>query len=365
MIKIGVLLLLLVHGLIHVMGFAKAFGLVELQQLTQTVLRPWGVVWGGCALLFIGAAALRLVNAQWWWMLAAPALVISQVVIVAFWNDAKIGTIANVLLLVPVLIGFGRWQFSRQVDANLAQLAEHVPRRTRQIVRAEDIDDLPPVVAAWLTRAGVIGRPRVRAIHVSQHGKMQQSPGSKWMSFRAEQWFAVPEPAFLWVVEVDARFGLSMAGRDYYVDGKGSMRIELVSLIPVVDASGPKLDQGTLVRFLAETMWFPSAALEPYIRWEPLDARSARATMRYCDVEATGVFRFDDAGDVIGFEAPRYRDAVLEDWILDNDTAAFKQLDGVRIPTRSTITWRNKAGESWTWLRLEVDEVGREAEIVR
>src|SRR5229473_2026019 len=37
--------LLGVHGLIHLMGFAKAFGYADLPQLTQPISRAWGVVW--------------------------------------------------------------------------------------------------------------------------------------------------------------------------------------------------------------------------------------------------------------------------------------------------------------------------------
>jgi len=37
--------LLLLHGLIHLMGFAKAFGYAELPQLTQPISREWGVLW--------------------------------------------------------------------------------------------------------------------------------------------------------------------------------------------------------------------------------------------------------------------------------------------------------------------------------
>ena len=37
--------LLIVHGLIHGMGFAKAFGYASLPQLTQPISRGMGVVW--------------------------------------------------------------------------------------------------------------------------------------------------------------------------------------------------------------------------------------------------------------------------------------------------------------------------------
>ncbi len=51
-IVVGVLAL---HGLIHAMGFAKAFGLAELPQLVQPISRAMGVAW-----LLAGGSALRM-----------------------------------------------------------------------------------------------------------------------------------------------------------------------------------------------------------------------------------------------------------------------------------------------------------------
>ncbi|MCA9558694.1 MAG: hypothetical protein KC583_09030, partial [Myxococcales bacterium] len=182
-----------------------------------------------------------------------------------------------------------------------------------------------------------------------------------WLPFRAEQTFVAPTPGFVWVVEVRGPAGLPLRGVDRYLDGRGGMRIEVAGLFPIVDAAGPTIDQGTLVRFLAETIWFPSAALEPYLRWEAVDDHAVRARVAYGGVEAAGVFHVDDAGDPVRFEARRYRDDVLTDWIVENDPASFATLDGVRVPTRSTITWRDADGRAWTWLRLEVQRIERGA----
>ena len=47
---------LVVHGLIHVLGFVKAFGLADLPQLTQPVSPSLGVLW----LLGVRAGQFRL-----------------------------------------------------------------------------------------------------------------------------------------------------------------------------------------------------------------------------------------------------------------------------------------------------------------
>jgi len=43
--KILFAVFLIVHGLIHLMGTAKAFGVAEIPQLTQQIVRPLGALW--------------------------------------------------------------------------------------------------------------------------------------------------------------------------------------------------------------------------------------------------------------------------------------------------------------------------------
>ena len=61
---------LAVHGLIHLLGFGKAFGLARLPQLTQPIGPLVGLLWLMAALLFLAAAASTFVWLRWWWALA-------------------------------------------------------------------------------------------------------------------------------------------------------------------------------------------------------------------------------------------------------------------------------------------------------
>src|SRR5690242_2153275 len=93
-------IVLVVHGLIHLLGFAKAFGLAELPQLTQPIA-PWsGVLWLVAAVLFVAATAGLFVWPRWWWAIGACAIVVSMFVIVPSWPDAKFGAIANLIALI-------------------------------------------------------------------------------------------------------------------------------------------------------------------------------------------------------------------------------------------------------------------------
>lgn len=88
-------IVLVLHGLIHLMGFAKAFGLAELPQLTHPISKPMALLWLLAAVLLVAAATALFALPPWWWVAGILAIVISQAVIITSWNDAKYGTIAK------------------------------------------------------------------------------------------------------------------------------------------------------------------------------------------------------------------------------------------------------------------------------
>lgn len=349
MLRLVVAVLLAGQGLIHLIGAAKAFRLAD--------LRAAGWLWLVAAGLLIIAAALRLLRKDSWWMVAVPAVVLSQAPIVTAWGNAKFGTVANLVILGLAVVGFGRWRFSGLVRGEQASLvAAAVAQPTP--VTSESLDNLPPIVRRWLEHSNAIGKPIPRLARLRQRGAMRTKPNGKWMPFEAEQLVSLGNPAFIWSTEIAAAPLVHIAGRDKYANGRGNMLIKLWSLFPIADAKGPETDQGTLVRFLAELSWFPTAALSGYLQWEQVDSSSAKATMTFEGIMASGIFRFNPDADMVSFEAKRFYvgsgSASLEDRFVA--MTGWKQFAGVRIPHRSEVSWKLKAGDH-QWLRLEITAI--------
>ncbi|MBK8259839.1 MAG: hypothetical protein IPK80_00655 [Nannocystis sp.] len=63
---------LVLHGLIHLMGFAKAFGYAQLPQLVLPISRMMGALWLTAALLLL-AAAVALFAAPRFFGRSAPS----------------------------------------------------------------------------------------------------------------------------------------------------------------------------------------------------------------------------------------------------------------------------------------------------
>jgi len=85
------------------MGFAKAFDFAELEQLKQPISKVQGLMWLAATVFFLTTIVIYLLRKEWWWMIALVAVVISQIVISFSWQDAKFGTIANLIILVVIV----------------------------------------------------------------------------------------------------------------------------------------------------------------------------------------------------------------------------------------------------------------------
>jgi len=363
--RIVLLVLLVVHGALHLLGFLKAWDLAALPQMSgRTIIllgasatRVVGVLWLLAAAILLIAAALRIAALESWWIAGAVGLLLSQALVILAWPDAKFGTVANLAILVAVLIAGATARFDRKVADDRAALLADVVAMPDAPVRPEELADLPAPVRRWLSRAGVVGRPRSSRVHLTQSGEMRTTPDGPWMSITAEQDFSVEPPGFVWQVRTTMLRILPIVGRDRYARGVGSMIISAAGLYPFVDASGPQIDQGARLRFLGEIVWFPSAALSPRIRWSPVDDDTARATLVDGDEPVSAEFRFDAAGRFVALAAERaYGDEVgaRQRWIVT--ASDWRPHDDIEVPTRGEVLWRLPAGD-FTYFRWQLDDL--------
>lgn len=107
--KFAFIAIIVIHGLIHLTGFVKAFKLAPVKQLSQDITRPFGALWLAAAILFLLSAIFFSVSQRWWWIYSLTGILLSQFLIIRSWNDARYGTIANVVVLIISCIGFAVW----------------------------------------------------------------------------------------------------------------------------------------------------------------------------------------------------------------------------------------------------------------
>lgn len=366
MLRLVFFLIILIHGLLHLLGFAKGLNLADVPQLSGKTIMPLSTslsriaswLWGITCIFFLLSGNLFFFKNEYWGWFGALAIILSQILIIVYWKDAKAGTIANIIILPAVIVSIAGWNFKQNINKEIKTILSEQSTPTSEIVGKESLTNLPYPVQNWLMHSGVVGKEKIHSVRLHQSGSMLTKPGGKWMPAVSEQYFTVDNPAFLWSVKMEMNSFLSMTGRDKFENGKGSMNIKALSLITVAKDEGEKIDQGTMLRYLAEIVWFPSAAFNEYMKWESIDSLTAKATLTYKGLNVSGIFSFDQIGNVIAFEAKRYGNFngaySMETWHIN--CREPRNFSGIIIPSKSDVTWKLKDGD-FTWFKMEIKDI--------
>jgi hypothetical protein len=366
MLRFLFLFMLALHGLIHIIGFinawkiypVKGFSNTTLLVLSETGVKVAGLLWLLCSILFLLASLAYGAQKEWWWALALSAVLVSQLLIVLYWQDAKAGTIANAIVLVVAVVALANWRFTAAINREVVALSQQEQKRAPEVDEVQ-LATLPTPVQRWLRRSGVVGKEPIQTVYLQQEGSMLLRPSQKsWIKTQAVQYITINKPAFIWSVKMDLMPLLPVSGRDMYYNGHGKMTIKLLSLVDIVNAAGAKIDKGALQRWLAEMCWYPSAALSPYIKWENISETAAKATLTDGQTSGSVTFFFTTDGDLLRTEADRYmgagKDATLEKWSVQ--CKAYGNFEGVRMPVESEVTWKLKEGD-FTWYKLKITDL--------
>ncbi len=296
-------LVLVAHGSIHLLGAAKGFRWAAVTQLARPISPTLGAVWLAAAVVMIATGALLLARVRWWWVIGAIAVVVSQVVITASWNDAKAGTVANLLLLVGVIYGWAS-QGPRGAHAEYRRraLGALATPLSDDLVTETDLASLPPLVASYVRRAGAVGEPRVTTLRARFHGRIRGDPTKPWMTFTGEQVNSFGrQPSRLFFMDAEM-LGLPIEVLHAFEAGAATMRVRACSLFTMVDASGPEMDRAeTVTLFNDLCILAPAALVDAPVAWDVLDDHCVRATYTYGMNAIVAELTFNDDHELIDF----------------------------------------------------------------
>ena len=301
MLRYGFVFLLLIHGLIHVLGFLKAFQISEVSQLTQPISKPLGMLWLAAMLLFLATAVFFLQGNGYWPILAFTAIGLSQVLILTAWQDARFGTIANLIILVVAIVGYGSWRFEESFRKDVRESLARTNTQQSELLTESDLSHLPAPLQRYIRYAGAVGQPKVKNVRIVFEGQMREK-GKDWFDFTSEQYnFYDEEPTRLFFMKARIK-GLPTVGYHRYKGNRSGMHIRLLSLFPVVDLEGEEMFRSETVTLFNDMCLFaPAALIDGRIQWEAVDETSAKATFTNKGVSISATLFFNDKGELVDF----------------------------------------------------------------
>lgn len=226
------------------------------------------------------------------------------------------------------------------------------------IIAASDLAGLPDPVKRFMDYSQVVGTPYIQKARIKQTGFFKMASDKAWAPFTAEQEYDIQSASFVWKVDLKMAPFIHIKGSDRLENGVGNMRINVLGFIPVVNASGPEMDQGAMTRYLSETIWFPQSFLDSHITWEAIDSLSAKATLSIDDKTVDGIFHFDELGRFTEFTCHRYYIKGDEKLLLPWSTPVYgyTKQGGLQLATKGKAVWDHPSGE-FTYIDLEITEV--------
>jgi hypothetical protein len=121
------------------------------------------------------------------------------------------------------------------------------------------------------------------------------------MEFTAEQVNFPGEPARFFFMKA-TRSGLPVDVFHAFRGDSATMRVRLLSLVPLVNAEGPELTRAeTVTLFNDLCVLAPAALIDPTIRWDPIDQHSVRAYYTVGPTTISAVLLFNEAGELVDF----------------------------------------------------------------
>lgn len=97
--RIFVIILLLLHAILHLLGVVMGFNAKFFPRFSRKISRSEGMLWLVCFFLLILANVYFSLNYSYWPALAIIGALLSQFLITLNWEDAKFGTIINIIIL--------------------------------------------------------------------------------------------------------------------------------------------------------------------------------------------------------------------------------------------------------------------------
>lgn len=354
--------LLVVHGVLHLMGAAKGLRIVEVPRLTEAIAGPLGVVWLLASALLVGTAIALFVWPAGWWAVGLVAIVVSQVVLVTSWQDARFGTIANVIALVGVAFGFfsqGPWSLRAEYDRDVAQGLRRAA--VMPLVTEADLAHLPDVVQGYLRLSGAVGQPAVRNFRARFHGQIRSGKEAPWMPLTGEQYNFYDQPSRLFFMNA-SRWGLPFQAFHQFIGPSARMRVKVLSAVTVVDAEGPEMDEAeTVTLFNDLCLLAPGALIDGRIGWQQLRPQVVSATFTNLSHTVRAVLSFNDRAELTEFVADG-RGALAADgksfvrmrW--STPVGDYRAFGAHRLMSHGEAIWHPPDG-GYSYLRFELDEI--------
>ena len=257
----------------------------------------------------------------------------------------------SISVFFTLLFIIGKIRLAIQFDTEVKTLFKQSKSIAQLTFQKTQLDNLPEPVQRYFNFTLNEGQPYISYSRIKHEGQFKTGLDKSWINIKGEQYATTEKPGFIWK-GTTALF----TARDMYIADKGRLVVSLLSLFNVVNAKGEQYDQGELLRWLGESILYPTNLLpNDRLKWLPIDTKSARLNYDYNNLSLFFKVTFKETGEITEMETERYMDEKnLETWIIK--VGGYRELNKVIIPTSFEVLWRLEKAD-FSYAKFDITDV--------
>jgi hypothetical protein len=225
-----------------------------------------------------------------------------------------------------------------------------------------EIKDLPPIVKEYFQYALKDNTDLINFVSLKQQGGFKAKEDSNnYSNIKSQQIYFTKNKSYLWDAQIFINKKLYINVYDSYINSKAAMKGNILDFLSIVDAKDRyELNEGALQRYLAESVWFPTALLPSQgIKWREIDEYTAEAFITDAEITTSLEFEFNNKAQIISVYTPkRFREIngeyILTPWY--GKLSRYKNINGYMIPTYFEVSWLLK-DDIYTYFKASVKNV--------
>ncbi|MGL5011717.1 MAG: DUF6920 family protein, partial [Paracoccaceae bacterium] len=272
-----------------------------------------------------------------------------------FWIKFALVVLAGLFAVWAAVFAIGVWRWQGRTATLLSELAAAQVPQVPRLYDPAMTADLPPPVQRYFRAALTPGQPMVAGVTLTHDGTFNMGEGAgNWKPFTSTQKVATSRPGFVWDAAIRMAPGLPVRVHDAYVAGEGVLVPAVLGLFPLTQLRGRgDIAAGELMRYLAETPWYPTALLPGQgVVWTAIDDHSALATLTDGAVTVSLTFRFgpDDLITAVSATARSRMVAgamIATPW--EGRWSGYRREGGMMIPMTGEVAWVLPEGDKPYW----------------
>ncbi len=336
--RILFMVMLFLHLLIHLIGFAKANQWMDTASGTKMISQTQGILWLLVSILLLVTIILLILRKPAWILLSIPVVITSQILIILNWDEAKYGTILNLIILVVLIFSIAGWKFENKYKEDKVQAILSNPGNN-EIISKKDLEHLPVIVQNYLVYSGFVGKPKIENFQLSFTGEMREQ-NKKWFKFRSEQLNIIKSPARYFFMKAIFK-GIPTKGYHRYDGTTARMTIKPFSIFKVIDIQTRELLISEMVTWLNDLCIFsPGALIDKKFAWEEIGENTVKVKFGSKGKEVSAVLEINEKGQLINFFSnDRYSVDHNKQYMFSTPVGGYQNFNGYRLASYGEAVW--------------------------